>query len=271
MARPMSLIFREVARAGRLSVPPVPARLPFSQLSHIRSFAAVPGEGQKVGWLDSLREKVGLGGKGKDQSVEQSQAALAAELDKPFTIDTYVGQIEKAASMGNMAGYLPAGLSATTDQVQAATAIYNRQIKILKALTEEEKTRPDKLTSIERQRISSETGVQITEVRDAVDKYLWMQRAMTGMKRMKDQGLPLPTDMAGLAKAAGGQFKPQPKATGVKQKRKKFARAPPPPPPPGGYNFVSKSSNTPSRGQPCPCGSGKKYKACCWKIDFPDW
>ncbi len=28
-------------------------------------------------------------------------------------------------------------------------------------------------------------------------------------------------------------------------------------------------SNQPGRNDPCPCGSGKKYKACCWSKQLP--
>ncbi|CAI7753120.1 unnamed protein product, partial [Closterium sp. NIES-53] len=101
-----------------------------------------------------------------------------------------------------------------------------------------------------RQRVASETGSTMGEIDMLLAKYEWFAEAANRMQALQDQGKPLPRSFAEIEQMMGGPWSP-PK-TGARS----GASA-------GSAGGAGSAAAAPARNNPCPCGSGKKYKRCC--------
>ncbi|KAK3282800.1 hypothetical protein CYMTET_9476 [Cymbomonas tetramitiformis] len=204
------------------------------------------------GWMDSVKGMFG-GSSGGGQLGDD------IDIEKGFTIDEYATQLKRARQLGSMTDYLPQAMKdkVGTGTTGEAMKMYQRAEDIVSSMTPEEKTNPNLIPPSARARIATQVGCNPHEIDDTISKYEWMKRAVDKMAEMKKDGKPLPQDMKGLEAAAGGPWRPPPrKPTGNPLDGRKIS---------AGMQVVTQNSALPGRNAPCPCGSGKRHKRCCWK------
>mmetsp|Transcript_10205 Transcript_10205/g.13925 ORF Transcript_10205/g.13925 Transcript_10205/m.13925 type:complete len:286 (+) Transcript_10205:133-990(+) len=198
------------------------------------------------------------------------------DLSQPFTIDEYAKQLSRANTMGNVAAYLPKSMRGQlpAGASEMAAKVYESQMKIVTAMTLEEKRDPTKIDLVGRTRIAQAAGCAPEAVAECVNKFEYMRGTVKKMQEMKRKGKQLPKSFEEMNSLMGG-YKPSgsvppstsagaPSSGGEKKGPRVHDAA-------GrttaGMSIITSTSGPPGRNAPCPCGSGKRYKRCCWEKD----
>ncbi|CAI5982990.1 unnamed protein product [Closterium sp. NIES-65] len=198
------------------------------------------------GWLSRFQTFLGLGKGGAGKAGEPKRLTHAEGLTE------FANQLKRARQFGQLTTFgksLPkGGQSVVTNSLRKQEVI----TLALASYAAEAKLADERLSipfSV-RQRVASETGSTMGEIDMLLAKYEWFAEAANRMQALQDQGKPLPRSFAEIEQMMGGPWSP-PK-TGARS----GASA-------GLAGGAGSAAAAPARNNPCPCGSGKKYKRCC--------
>ena len=133
-------------------------------------------------------------GKKKEQVQEQEQMpkgmkeTAARMMSGEFNMNDMLAQLKQIRKMSNFGGLLKM-VPGMKDAVGAMKEKVNdgsvdRQIKILEAMTAEERANPDKIFANAKQRIAETAGVTVREVEQQIKQYQTMKRQMAMVHRM---------------------------------------------------------------------------------------
>eukprot|EP00242_Pyramimonas_sp_CCMP2087_P017486 CAMPEP_0198204274 /NCGR_PEP_ID=MMETSP1445-20131203/7685_1 /TAXON_ID=36898 /ORGANISM="Pyramimonas sp., Strain CCMP2087" /LENGTH=196 /DNA_ID=CAMNT_0043876077 /DNA_START=306 /DNA_END=899 /DNA_ORIENTATION=- len=193
--------------------------------------------------MNSIKSKLGLSTPGDQGEMD---------LSKPFTLDDYATQLSRASKLGSVASMLPESMRGqlTKEAAQRASEVYTLQVKIVGAMTADEKAVPAKISPDAKKRIALEAGTTPQAVTDTLGKYNYMNNAVLKMGALKRQGKELPKTWEDMEKTMGGGYR------GVVAPGRQAEHI-------SGANVVSEAG-APGKNAPCPCGSRKLFKRCCW-------
>ncbi|CAI5967209.1 unnamed protein product [Closterium sp. NIES-64] len=236
------------------------------RLTHAEGLTGARGRGGRGSGREGEWEGGGVGGRGSGREGEWEGGGVGGrgsesggwgvgmgELgDGRMEKAEFANQLKRARQFGQLTTFgksLPkGGQSVVTNSLRKQEVI----TLALAAYAAEAKLAGERLSipfSV-RQRVASETGSTMGEIDMLLAKYEWFAEAANRMQALQDQGKPLPRSFAEIEQMMGGPWSP-PK-TGARS----GASA-------GLAGGAGSAAAAPARNNPCPCGSGKKYKRCC--------
>nr|GMD04704.1 Protein translocase subunit SecA like [Ipomoea batatas] len=151
-----------------------------------------------------------------------------------FTLLSFANELSNARKLSNWKQYV-VGRSSDATFADA----FARQEAILRCLGGFDPTGENLQTS-HKQEAAKLCKCTITDVENALAKYTWAKEAQKKLKRLKEEGKPMPKSMAEVQQLMG--------SSPLDLARSNLAK-----------------SGQISRNALCPCGSKKRYKRCCGK------
>jgi signal recognition particle subunit SRP54 len=119
----------------------------------------------------------------KEEKIPSGMKEMAERMmSGDFTMDDMLAQMKQIKKMSNFSGLLKLvpgakdAVGAMKEKIQSGEV--DKQIKILEAMTAEERADPDKIFAHAKQRIADESGASVREVEQLIKRYNEMQRQM---------------------------------------------------------------------------------------------
>jgi len=151
------------------------------------------------------------------EEAERMASKLASRKGQDFTLDDFLAQMEQVRKMGSISkllGMLP-GMAQLKEQINNIDERdVDRTAAIIKSMTPAERQDPTIINGSRRARIARGSGVEVSAVKNLVERFFEARKMMSRMAQGGMPGLPGVPGMPGMGGGAGRQKKQQKKAKG---------------------------------------------------------
>jgi signal recognition particle subunit SRP54 len=125
----------------------------------------------------------------KEEKIPSGMKETAARMmSGQFDMNDMLAQLKQIKKMSNFSGLLKmipgmsSAVGAMKEKIKDGSV--EHQIKILEAMTSEERAEPDKIFANAKTRISEKSGTSVREVEHIIKQYQTMKRQMSMVQRM---------------------------------------------------------------------------------------
>ncbi|OIS97306.1 PREDICTED: uncharacterized protein LOC109234573 isoform X2 [Nicotiana attenuata] len=177
-------------------------------------------------WMDKI--------KGAFTGGQKTSSEPELPTSQSFTLPRFADELSKARKLGTLKQYI-VGRSSEATFADA----FEKQESIIRYLGALDPT-GENLQPIQKQEAAKHCKCTIADVENTLAKFTWAKEAQTKLEKMKEEGKPMPKNMAEVQKLMGSS------------------------PMDVARSNLAKSGHI-SRNAFCPCGSKKRYKRCCGK------